>query len=157
MDRARLTQERRSDGNIHHPPKIIEHSVETKDVNKVTKTDGDEKILEVFPRDLQQKEKFIKHLTGPLYFSPKCSKHFYKLYHHTRDCTIPAYYKRCARLLTRLAGSQRCSEGQATSQNASDRKKDQEKCLGEKQGNEMNNYIYHANKAIFAMKWNCFF
>nr|XP_055028746.1 ALK and LTK ligand 2b [Misgurnus anguillicaudatus] len=111
MDRARLTQERRSDGNTHHPPKINEHSVETKDVNKVTKTDGDEKILEVFPRDLQQKEKFIKHLTGPLYFSPKCSKHFYKLYHHTRDCTIPAYYKRCARLLTRLAGSQRCSEG----------------------------------------------
>ncbi|TSN67124.1 ALK and LTK ligand 2 [Bagarius yarrelli] len=27
---------------------------------------------------------------GPLYFSPKCSKHFYRLYNYTRDCTIPA-------------------------------------------------------------------
>ena len=27
---------------------------------------------------------------GPLYFSPKCRKHVYRLYHHTRDCTIPA-------------------------------------------------------------------
>ncbi|ROL45000.1 ALK and LTK ligand 2 [Anabarilius grahami] len=68
-------------------------------------------MFKVFPRDLRQKERFLKHLTGPLYFSPKCSKHFYKLYHNTRDCTIPAYYKRCARLLTRLAGSQRCTEG----------------------------------------------
>uniref|UniRef100_A0AAR2JCU8 ALK and LTK ligand 2b n=1 Tax=Pygocentrus nattereri TaxID=42514 RepID=A0AAR2JCU8_PYGNA len=48
--------------------------------------------------------------TGPLYFSPKCRKHVYRLYHNTRDCTIPAYYKRCARLLTRLAGSPRCLE-----------------------------------------------
>lgn len=77
-------------------------------------------LTEVFPRDLRQKERFLKHLTGeqmpvslctflipfvnwqqfkiclfeffagPLYFSPKCSKHFYKLYHNTRDCTIPA-------------------------------------------------------------------
>uniref|UniRef100_A0A3Q3WXE2 ALK and LTK ligand 2a n=1 Tax=Mola mola TaxID=94237 RepID=A0A3Q3WXE2_MOLML len=51
------------------------------------------------------KEKFIKHLTGPLYFNPKCKKHFHRLYHNTRDCTIPAFYKRCARLLTRLANS----------------------------------------------------
>lgn len=28
--------------------------------------------------------------SGPLYFSPKCRKHVYRLYHHTRDCTIPA-------------------------------------------------------------------
>ncbi|XP_019348244.1 ALK and LTK ligand 2 isoform X2 [Alligator mississippiensis] len=48
---------------------------------------------------------------GPLYFSPKCSKHFHRLYHNTRDCTIPAYYKRCARLLTRLAVSPMCMEG----------------------------------------------
>ncbi|XP_073192273.1 ALK and LTK ligand 2 isoform X2 [Lepidochelys kempii] len=48
---------------------------------------------------------------GPLYFSPKCSKHFHRLYHNTRDCTIPAYYKRCARLLTRLAVSPICMEG----------------------------------------------
>lgn len=110
IDRMRLTREHRSDGNIHSP-KISEDSVETKDANKVSKTDQNERILDVFPRDLRQKEKFLKHLTGPLYFSPKCSKHFYKLYHNTRDCTIPAYYKRCARLLTRLAGSQRCTEG----------------------------------------------
>lgn len=28
--------------------------------------------------------------SGPLYFSPKCRKHVYRLYHNTRDCTIPA-------------------------------------------------------------------
>ncbi|CAB1340105.1 unnamed protein product, partial [Coregonus sp. 'balchen'] len=49
-------------------------------------------------------------IIGPLYFSPKCRKHVYRLYHNTRDCTIPAYFKRCARLLTRLAGSPRCTE-----------------------------------------------
>ncbi|XP_051517708.1 ALK and LTK ligand 2a-like isoform X2 [Myxocyprinus asiaticus] len=75
------------------------------------KTKNGETILEIFPRDLRKKEKIIKHLTGPLYFSPKCRKHVYRLYHNTRDCTIPAYYKRCARLLTRLAGSPRCQEG----------------------------------------------
>ncbi|KAL6483118.1 hypothetical protein MHYP_G00079900 [Metynnis hypsauchen] len=74
------------------------------------KTESGEQILEIFPRDLRKKEKFLKHLTGPLYFSPKCRKHVYRLYHNTRDCTIPAYYKRCARLLTRLAGSPRCLE-----------------------------------------------
>ncbi|XP_050990128.1 ALK and LTK ligand 2b isoform X2 [Labeo rohita] len=110
-DRVRLAQEHRSEENAQHPPEVAEQLAETKDVNKVTKSYQHERILEVFPRDLRQKEKFLKHLTGPLYFSPKCSKHFYKLYHNTRDCTIPAYYKRCARLLTRLAGSQRCSEG----------------------------------------------
>uniref|UniRef100_H0WG53 ALK and LTK ligand 2 n=1 Tax=Otolemur garnettii TaxID=30611 RepID=H0WG53_OTOGA len=66
---------------------------------------------EIVPRDLRMKDKFLKHLTGPLYFSPKCSKHFHRLYHNTRDCTIPAYYKRCARLLTRLAVSPACVEG----------------------------------------------
>ncbi|KAF0883065.1 ALKL2 protein, partial [Crocuta crocuta] len=45
---------------------------------------------EIVPRDLRMKDKFLKHLTGPLYFSPKCSKHFHRLYHNTRDCTIPA-------------------------------------------------------------------
>ncbi|KAM5262801.1 ALK and LTK ligand 2 [Ctenodactylus gundi] len=66
---------------------------------------------QIVPRDLRMKDKFLKHLTGPLYFSPKCSKHFHRLYHNTRDCTIPAYYKRCARLLTRLAVSPMCMEG----------------------------------------------
>lgn len=85
--------------------------------------------------------------SGPLYFSPKCRKNVYRVYHHTRDCTIPACkqlwgtrspaptstrpgrvkkktyhrlfspfflssdFKRCARLLTRLAGSPQCTEG----------------------------------------------
>ncbi|XP_006007402.1 ALK and LTK ligand 2b [Latimeria chalumnae] len=71
----------------------------------------EEQRAEIVPRDLRMKDKFIKHLTGPLYFSPKCSKHFHRLYHNTRDCTIPAYYKRCARLLTRLAVSPMCMEG----------------------------------------------
>lgn len=61
-------------------------------------------------RDPQQKEKFIIHLTGPLTFDPKCRKQFYRLYHGTRDCTVPAYYRRCARLLTQLAKSPRCAE-----------------------------------------------
>ncbi|XP_075413297.1 ALK and LTK ligand 2 [Tenrec ecaudatus] len=71
----------------------------------------EEQRVEIVPRDLRVKDKFLKHLTGPLYFSPKCSKHFHRLYHNTRDCTIPAYYKRCARLLTRLAVSPMCMEG----------------------------------------------
>ncbi|MEE6476688.1 hypothetical protein FKM82_011179 [Ascaphus truei] len=71
----------------------------------------DEQRVEIVPRDLRMKEKFLKHLTGPLYFSAKCNKHFHRLYHTTRDCTIPAYYKRCARLLTRLAVSPMCMEG----------------------------------------------
>ncbi|KAE8286850.1 ALK and LTK ligand 2 Protein FAM150B Precursor [Larimichthys crocea] len=65
----------------------------------------------VFPRVPSKKLDFLKYLTGPLVFSPKCRKHVYRLYHHTRDCTIPAYFKRCARLLTRLAGSPQCTEG----------------------------------------------
>ncbi|XP_076612859.1 aLK and LTK ligand 2a [Chaetodon auriga] len=76
-----------------------------------SKTSRGERAVVVFPRDLRKKEKFLKHITGPLYFSPKCRKHVYRLYHHTRDCTIPAYFKRCARLLTRLAGSPQCTEG----------------------------------------------
>ncbi|XP_037541396.1 ALK and LTK ligand 2 [Nematolebias whitei] len=62
-------------------------------------------------RDLKKKEKILKYFTGPLVFSSKCRIKAYRLYHHTRDCTIPAYFKRCARLLTRLAGSPQCTEG----------------------------------------------
>ncbi|KAI4792012.1 hypothetical protein KUCAC02_033660 [Chaenocephalus aceratus] len=62
------------------------------------------------PPDPRRKEEFLKHLTGPLHFSPKCRKHFHRLYHNTRDCTTPAYYKRCSRLLTRLANSPRCKD-----------------------------------------------
>ncbi|XP_069014818.1 aLK and LTK ligand 2a [Embiotoca jacksoni] len=73
------------------------------------KTDRGNQVVDVFPRDV--KGKFLIYLTGPLYFSPKCRKNAYRVYHHTRDCTIPAYFKRCARLLTRLAGSPQCTEG----------------------------------------------
>ncbi|XP_036734808.1 ALK and LTK ligand 1 [Manis pentadactyla] len=65
---------------------------------------------EIFPRDLNLKDKFIKHFMGPVTFSAECSKHFHRLYHNTRDCSTPAYYKRCARLLTRLAVSPLCSQ-----------------------------------------------
>lgn len=65
----------------------------------------------VFPRNLKKKGKILQHIIGhPLNFSHKCRKHAYRLYHQTRDCTIPAYFKRCARLLTRLAGSPQCTE-----------------------------------------------
>ncbi|XP_015250199.1 PREDICTED: protein FAM150B-like isoform X2 [Cyprinodon variegatus] len=60
--------------------------------------------------DPKHKEKFIIHLTGPLYFKPQCRKLFHRLYNTTRDCTVPAFYKRCAHLLTRLAKSPRCAE-----------------------------------------------
>ncbi|XP_030646478.1 ALK and LTK ligand 2b [Chanos chanos] len=121
MDKVRVTREHHtedSEGSQQHPPRK-DYSVETKEVNEVNKSYHRDQVLEVFPRDLKDvrsqsqkdKDKFLNHLTGPLYFSPKCSKHFYRLYHNTRDCTIPAYYKRCARLLIRLAGSQRCMEG----------------------------------------------
>ncbi|XP_039207869.1 ALK and LTK ligand 1 [Crotalus tigris] len=65
---------------------------------------------EIFPRDSSLKDKFIKHFTGPVTFSAECSKHFHRLYHNTRDCSTPAYYKRCARLLTRLAMSPLCTQ-----------------------------------------------
>ncbi|KAG9471928.1 ALK and LTK ligand 2 [Eleutherodactylus coqui] len=71
-----------------------------------------EQKVEIVPRDLRMKEKFLKHLTGRLSFtSPNCNKHFRRLYNSTRDCTIPAHYKRCARLLTRLAVSPICMDG----------------------------------------------
>ncbi|XP_032151965.1 ALK and LTK ligand 1 [Sapajus apella] len=65
---------------------------------------------EIFPRDSNLKDKFIKHFTGSVTFSPECSKHFHRLYYNTRECSTPAYYKRCARLLTRLAVSPLCSQ-----------------------------------------------
>ncbi|XP_039246360.1 ALK and LTK ligand 1 [Pipra filicauda] len=65
---------------------------------------------EIFPRDSSLKDKFIKHFTGPVTFSSECSKHFHRLYHNTRDCSTPTYYKRCARLLTRLATSPLCTQ-----------------------------------------------
>ncbi|KAM6221082.1 ALK and LTK ligand 2 [Rhynchocyon petersi] len=51
----------------------------------------EEQRVEIVPRDLRIKDKFLKHHTGPIYFSPKCRKHFFRLFHRTRDCTIPNY------------------------------------------------------------------
>uniref|UniRef100_A0A2K5S7F3 ALK and LTK ligand 1 n=1 Tax=Cebus imitator TaxID=2715852 RepID=A0A2K5S7F3_CEBIM len=45
---------------------------------------------EIFPRDSNLKDKFIKHFTGSVTFSPECSKHFHRLYYNTRECSTPA-------------------------------------------------------------------
>ncbi|XP_043544254.1 protein ALKAL-like isoform X1 [Chiloscyllium plagiosum] len=70
-----------------------------------------DKPIEVVHRVPDAKEKFIKHFAaGPISFSSECSKQFLRLYYNTRDCSTPAYYKRCARLLTRLAMSPLCAQ-----------------------------------------------
>ncbi|KAL1023123.1 hypothetical protein UPYG_G00036670 [Umbra pygmaea] len=67
--------------------------------------------IDIVPRDIHLKDKFIKHFTaGPVKFSSECKTHFHRIYHNTRDCSRPAYYKRCARLLTRLAMSPLCTQ-----------------------------------------------
>ena len=48
---------------------------------------------------------------GPLYFSPKCRKHVYKLYHHTRDCTIPACKPHSTPTRKRQSLSVQCATG----------------------------------------------
>ncbi|XP_072269405.1 ALK and LTK ligand 1 [Pyxicephalus adspersus] len=70
---------------------------------------------EIFARDPILKDKFINHFTaGPVIISAECTKQFNRLYHHTKDCSTPNYYKRCARLLARLAKSQMCSPSLVT-------------------------------------------
>ncbi|XP_077126603.1 ALK and LTK ligand 1 isoform X1 [Ranitomeya variabilis] len=65
----------------------------------------------IFSRDSTLKEKFINHFTeGPVVVSAECSKQFYRLYHNTKDCSTPIHFKRCARLLTRMAKSPLCSQ-----------------------------------------------
>ncbi|MBN3279964.1 ALKAL protein, partial [Polyodon spathula] len=52
--------------------------------------------IEIVPRDVNLKDKFIKHFTaGPVKFSTECSKHFHRLYHNTRDCSRPACRFQC--------------------------------------------------------------
>lgn len=68
------------------------------------------RLIEIVPRDIKMKGKFIQHFTGPVKFSLECRTHFHRLYHNTRDCSTPAFYKRCARLLTRLAMSPLCMQ-----------------------------------------------
>ncbi|KAG8570849.1 hypothetical protein GDO81_011447 [Engystomops pustulosus] len=66
---------------------------------------------EIFSRDSSLKEKFINHFTaGPVVFSAECTKQFNRLYHNTQDCSQPAFFKRCARMLIRLAKSPLCSQ-----------------------------------------------
>ncbi|KAL1270082.1 hypothetical protein QQF64_032371 [Cirrhinus molitorella] len=66
--------------------------------------------IEIVPRDISMKDKLIEHLTGPVKFPSECRTHFHRIYHNTRDCSRPTYYKRCARLLTRLAMSPLCTQ-----------------------------------------------
>ncbi|XP_043985371.1 protein ALKAL-like isoform X2 [Gambusia affinis] len=89
------------------------------------------RLIDIVPRDAHMKDKFIEHFGGDfsvakitikpsevgilagkghVKFSSECKTHFHRLYHTTRDCSRPAYYKRCARLLTRLAMSPLCMQ-----------------------------------------------
>ncbi|XP_016421460.1 ALK and LTK ligand 1 isoform X2 [Sinocyclocheilus rhinocerous] len=66
--------------------------------------------IEIVPRDISMKGKFIEHFTGPVKFPSECRTHFHRIYHNTRECSRPTYFKRCARLLTRLAMSPLCTQ-----------------------------------------------
>nr|XP_057907519.1 ALK and LTK ligand 2b [Doryrhamphus excisus]XP_057907520.1 ALK and LTK ligand 2b [Doryrhamphus excisus] len=90
--------------SVEMKPRLDGHSRKRKSRSSV------QRVAAAQSRTLRQKDKIIKHLTGPLYFNPKCRSHFHRLYHNVRDCVVPAYFKRCARLLTRLAHSLRCAE-----------------------------------------------
>ncbi|KAK0155213.1 Protein ALKAL-like [Merluccius polli] len=46
--------------------------------------------VEIAPRELNLKDKFIQHFTGPVKFSSECRTHFHRIYHNTRDCSRPA-------------------------------------------------------------------
>ncbi|KAM5211469.1 LOW QUALITY PROTEIN: ALK and LTK ligand 1 [Hipposideros larvatus] len=78
-------------------------------VARVSRASSVSRAAEIVPRDSNLKDKFIKHFTGPVTFA-ECSKHFHSLHYNTRDCSTPTYYKRCARLLTRLAMNPLCSQ-----------------------------------------------
>ncbi|XP_065102785.1 ALK and LTK ligand 1 isoform X1 [Paramisgurnus dabryanus] len=67
--------------------------------------------IDIVQRDTNIKDKFIEHFTaGPVKFPSECRTHFHRIYHNTRDCSRPTHYKRCARLLTRLAMSPLCTQ-----------------------------------------------
>ncbi|XP_027009957.1 protein ALKAL-like [Tachysurus fulvidraco] len=66
--------------------------------------------IEIVLRDISIKDRFIKHFTGPVKFPSECKMHFHRIYHNTRECSRPAFYKRCARLLVRLAMSPLCAQ-----------------------------------------------
>ncbi|XP_017322546.1 ALK and LTK ligand 1 isoform X2 [Ictalurus punctatus] len=66
--------------------------------------------IEIVLRDISIKDRFIKHFAGPVKFPSQCGIHFHRIYHNTRECTRPEFYKRCARLLMRLAMSPLCAQ-----------------------------------------------
>ncbi|KAG7332786.1 hypothetical protein KOW79_004620 [Hemibagrus wyckioides] len=66
--------------------------------------------IEIVLRDVSIKDRIIKHFTGPVKFPSECRMHFHRIYHNTRECARPAFYKRCARLLVRLAMSPMCAQ-----------------------------------------------
>ncbi|CAB1335615.1 unnamed protein product, partial [Coregonus sp. 'balchen'] len=73
MDKVRQARQQQQDEvQVLYPAKNHEFTLEIKERNEVNKSHHGE------------------HIIGPLYFNPKCRKHFYRLYHNTRDCTIPA-------------------------------------------------------------------
>ncbi|XP_006864055.1 PREDICTED: protein FAM150B-like, partial [Chrysochloris asiatica] len=56
------------------------------------------------------KKIFIQHITGPLYFSAQCSTYCERLYNHSKECSTPDQYYKCARLLTLLAVNPKCQK-----------------------------------------------
>ncbi|XP_030643223.1 aLK and LTK ligand 2a [Chanos chanos] len=110
MEIVRHLEDESSESSAHTQSTSSKESALHQKESHNLKSESGDQIREIFPRDLRKKEKIIRQFTGPLNFD-KCRKHVYRLYHQTRDCTIPAYYRRCARLLTRLAGSRTCREG----------------------------------------------
>ncbi|XP_016356884.1 protein FAM150-like isoform X1 [Sinocyclocheilus anshuiensis] len=78
---------------------------------KTAQLSNNSRPIEIVPRDISMKGKFIEHFTaGPVKFPSECRTHFHRIYHNTRECSRPTYYKRCARLLTRLAMSPLCTQ-----------------------------------------------
>ncbi|XP_070605259.1 ALK and LTK ligand 1 [Erythrolamprus reginae] len=107
----RAIARRFANGGAHYSPAALDREAKVRSAReRAPRFLTASRHSEVFPRDSSLKDKFIKHFTGPVTFSAECSKHFHRLYHNTRDCSTPAYYKRCARLLTRLAMSPLCTQ-----------------------------------------------
>ncbi|XP_075684447.1 ALK and LTK ligand 1 isoform X2 [Rhinoderma darwinii] len=106
---GKVITRRYSDGTAHSAEHGGNHRLSSRE--RTSARTSSKRPSEIFSRDSNLKEKFINHFTaGPVVISAECSKQFYRLYHNTKDCSTPAYYKRCARLLTRLAKSQLCSQ-----------------------------------------------
>ncbi|XP_030641531.1 ALK and LTK ligand 1 [Chanos chanos] len=100
---------RRINSGLYSVSQDVKFSSREKSVH-VTRLDNTRPI-EIVPRETSQKDRFMQHFAaGPVKFSPECRTHFHRLYYNTRDCSTPTYYKRCARLLTRLAMSPLCTQ-----------------------------------------------